>query len=196
MIKIGSLLFNFSQRFPFANTTALTTSYLISDEFDYAMGQTLSKVVPAWDTDLNLRLQQLDSVLASAAAAASASFSSKSANSTTTSEDEEVNLIPKEKAKKKKKKKPLNKHYTCPFCDAIFLSCGARNSHRKRIHERFHLCTDCDVAFSSAKKLERHLKSHSGIKEFKCQTCDKEFMIERNLVSLFIQIFSYYICSG
>ena len=27
------------------------------------------------------------------------------------------------------------------------------------------------------------MKTHTGIKEFKCETCGKEFMIERNLVS-------------
>ena len=28
------------------------------------------------------------------------------------------------------------------------------------------------------------MKTHTGIKEFKCETCGKEFMIERNLVSI------------
>jgi uncharacterized Zn-finger protein len=122
------------------------------------MGQTSGKVVPAWDTDLNFRLQQLDSVLAA----------SKSASS----DDDEVVT----------NERPRVKPYACPHCDARFNSCGARNSHRRKVHERINLCQECDMAFESAQKLERHMKTHSGIKEFKCETCGKEFMIERNLV--------------
>lgn len=116
------------------------------------------KVVPEWDTDLNFRLQQLDNVLATA---------SKSNPSTSDEEEPHVD-------------KP--KRYSCPSCSATFNSCGARNSHRRKVHERFHVCRECDMAFGSAQKLERHMKTHSGIKEFKCETCGKEFMIERNLV--------------
>lgn len=157
----------------------MVVTFLLADEFDYAMGQTLSKVVPAWDTDLNFRLQQLDSVLASAASCSS----SKSANSTTSEEDEEDDLI-QGNNNVAAKAAAKEKRYACQSCDARFYSCGARNSHRRKVHERFHLCHDCDLAFSSAQKLERHLKTHSGIKEFKCETCGKEFMIERNLVRI------------
>ena len=146
-----------------------------SDEFDNVMCQTLGKVVPEWDTDLNFRLRQLDTVLASSSKAVS-----KSANSTSDEEENSYNKVVKLRGCETVEKQ---KRYSCPSCDAMFNSCGARNSHRRKVHERFHLCRDCDMAFGSAQKLERHMKTHSGIKEFKCQTCGKEFMIERNLVS-------------
>ena len=71
--------------------------------------------------------------------------------------------------------------YACPLCEARFKSCGARNAHRRKVHQRDHLCVQCDVAFGSAQKLARHLKTHVGVKEFRCETCNKEFSIERNL---------------
>ena len=125
------------------------------------MCQSSEKVVPEWDTDLNLRLKQLDNVLATA--------------KTVTSLNMIADEIEIDQARERKR-------YTCSQCSATFNSNAARNSHKRRIHERFHLCHDCDMAFASAQKLERHMKTHSGIKEFKCHTCGKEFMIERNLV--------------
>ena len=71
--------------------------------------------------------------------------------------------------------------YACTHCEARFNSCGARNAHRRKVHQRDHLCVECDVAFGSAQKLARHLKTHVGVKEFRCETCNKEFSIERNL---------------
>jgi len=145
------------------------------DEFDHVMCQTLGKVVPEWDTDLNFRLRQLDTVLASQHQS-SILTSKPSANSTSCSDEDENSSLQVEIQKKS------SKRYTCSSCDATFNSCGARNSHRRKVHERFHLCRDCDLAFGSAQKLERHMKTHLGVKEFKCETCGKEFMIERNLI--------------
>ena len=139
------------------------------------MGRLSEKVVPSWDTDLTYRLQQLDNVLAASNKTTTKnngkSKNPKSANSTSDEEEPEQ----------------VRKRYACPHCDARFNSCGARNSHRRKVHERFHLCHECDIAFGSAQKLERHMKTHTGIKEFKCETCGKEFMIERNLVSSIAQ---------
>ena len=136
------------------------------------MGRLSEKVVPSWDTDLTYRLQQLDNVLAASSKTTTNNSgnnnnTTKSANSTSDEEEPEQ----------------VRKRYACPHCDARFNSCGARNSHRRKVHERFHLCHECDIAFGSAQKLDRHMKTHTGIKEFKCETCGKEFMIERNLVS-------------
>ena len=135
---------------------------LISDDFEFIC-QSSEKVVPEWDTDLNLRLKQLDSVLANAAKTAN---SSKSANLTTSEDSNQAGT----------------KRYSCPQCPGTFNSCAARSSHRRKVHERFYMCHECDMAFGSSQKLERHMKTHSGIKEFRCETCGKEFMIERNLV--------------
>ena len=61
------------------------TFIFFSDEFDNVMCQTLGKVVPEWDTDLNFRLRQLDTVLASKGAV------SKSATNSNSTSDEEEN---------------------------------------------------------------------------------------------------------
>ena len=137
--------------------------FFIADDFEF-LCQSSEKVVPEWDTDLNLRLKQLDNVLAMAT-----------------------------KSPPQKSDNLSNKvgSYPCLQCPATFNSCTARNSHRQSVHQRFHLCHECDMAFASAQKLERHMKTHSGIKEFRCETCGKEFMIERNLVS-----FKYFLTTN
>ena len=138
--------------------------FFILDDFEFIC-QSSEKVVPEWDTDLNLRLKQLDSVLADAAA--NTAKSSKKAHLTISEDSNQGGT----------------KRYSCPQCPGTtFNSCAARSSHRRKVHERFYLCHECDMAFGSSQKLERHMKTHSGIKEFRCETCGKEFMIERNLV--------------
>ena len=159
-----------------SNTSLLS---FITDEFDYAMCQMSGKVVPAWDTDLNLRLQQLDSVLASATGTQPSTINENVLLTNNSAKMNNNNNNNSQASNNSNAQKP----YTCPSCDARFNSCGARNSHRRKVHERHHLCKDCDLAFGSAQKLERHLKTHTGVKEFRCETCGKEFMIERNLVS-------------
>ncbi len=77
---------------------------------------------------------------------------------------------------------PAVKPYACQSCDLRFNSMGARNSHRRKVHQRSFLCSRCDIAFGSAQKLARHLRTHTGVKEFRCALCSKEFMDERNLV--------------
>ena len=103
--------------------------FFLIDEFDYIMGQISDKVVPSWDTDLTFRLKQLDHVLAAGAT----QNNYPNSNFSATSDEEESS--------------ESRKRYACPHCDKRFSHCGARNSHRRKVHERNHLCQECDIAF-------------------------------------------------
>jgi hypothetical protein len=81
----------------------------------------------------------------------------------------------------------------------MFATMGARNTHKRQVHQRLHLCVICDRAFSTSQKLDRHTKTHSGIKEFKCEVCGKEFSLEENLkthhkMHLGKKDFTCYVC--
>ena len=91
------------------------------------------------------------------------------------------------------------KPFPCPTCGLTFMTSSARSAHRRQVHQRHHLCQTCDRAFSTSQKLDRHLRTHTGVKEFKCETCKKEFSLEENLkmhynVHLGKKNFSCYIC--
>ena len=91
------------------------------------------------------------------------------------------------------------KPFQCPTCGLSFVTSSARSAHRRQVHQRHHLCQTCDRAFSTSQKLDRHLRTHTGVKEFKCDTCKKEFSLEENLkmhynVHLGKKNFSCYIC--
>ena len=104
------------------------------DEFDYVMGQLSDKVVPSWDTDLTFRLKQLDHVLAAGATQNNYPISNFAAVLSVSTSDEDESS-------------ESRKRYACPHCDKRFSHCGARNSHRRKVHERNHLCQECDIAF-------------------------------------------------
>ena len=39
-------------------------------------------------------------------------------------------------------------------------------------------CAECAKAFSKACELEQHMEEHRKPKDFKCETCGKEFFLE------------------
>ena len=108
--------------------------FFFPDEFDYVMGQLSDKVVPSWDTDLTFRLKQLDHVLAAGATQNNYPISNFAAVLSVSTSDEDESS-------------ESRKRYACPHCDKRFSHCGARNSHRRKVHERNHLCQECDIAF-------------------------------------------------
>ncbi|XP_004211653.1 zinc finger protein 567 [Hydra vulgaris] len=55
-------------------------------------------------------------------------------------------------------------------------------------------CLDCDWSFSTAYKLNRHIKSHTGVKPFICDVCNKGFSNSYNL-TVHQKIHLRYICS-
>ena len=181
------------------------------DSFDCMIEQG-QKLVSTWDTDLHLRLKQLDSELGQATKNISSrvlEIKDESVNqcqgsdscrtNTTTPQDwnlvmanskptTNVTNISSDNDKLQNasvKEKSLNtpvRTLLCQYCNEEFESNAARNAHKRKVHSRRHLCVPCDMVFASSTKLERHLLTHKGTKDHKCPICGKAFMIERNLV--------------
>ena len=64
-----------------------------------------------------------------------------------------------------------------------------RTVHRK---ERPHSCDECNKAFTKAKDLKNHKRSHTGDRPFVCKQCGARFAISHQLtrfVSFFIVLF-------
>ncbi|XP_065558006.1 zinc finger protein 543-like [Artemia franciscana] len=82
---------------------------------------------------------------------------------------------------------PQGFRYECPECHRRFKSRVALGRH-KTIHkdvilppEKTVLCELCGKAFTSNYVLKKHLKYHSGEREFTCSTCGKGFIAESAL---------------
>ena len=169
------------------------------------------KLVCSWDSDLHLRLRQLDTELGQAKnnnefpeclskakdsnehhlRARNNSISSSNATNKFVFQGTPNHIVPNiisEKAKPSKtgqKSVPNTKcvrTLLCQYCNDEFESNAARNAHKRTVHSRRHLCVACDMVFASSTKLERHLLTHKGTKDHKCPICGKAFMIERNLI--------------
>ena len=86
---------------------------------------------------------------------------------------------------------------TCPSCCKEFMDRASRKRHQRRTHGRF-LCTDCNLHFSSQRKLQYHQESkHKNIsdnesqqkkqshhienQQFTCQRCQATFKYDYTL---------------
>lgn len=176
-----------------------------TDSFDCMLEQG-QKFVSSWDTDLHLRLKQLDSELGQAKKDNSECMSkegqhgdqryasnSKTLNSSplkwdfqNTSNQKLQTFSDEAKLSNIVEKRIISnvpvKTLLCQHCNEEFESNAARNAHKRKVHSRRHLCVPCDMVFASSTKLERHLLTHKGTKDHKCHICGKAFMIERNLI--------------
>ena len=83
------------------------------------------------------------------------------------------------------------KPYECEKCGLNFTFKGGLRKHtlKHMIDEGTYCqdeiaiktCNECGKAFYSNAHLERHMKSHFGIKDFHCNICGKSFAANRNL---------------
>lgn len=79
--------------------------------------------------------------------------------------------------------KTKRKRYACDQCDKSYIESQSLKSHKKLIHEGYdeHACVHCDKRFRYAKRLERHLRSHTQGNPFECYQCRKTFTKFQNL---------------
>jgi hypothetical protein len=71
------------------------------------------------------------------------------------------------------------KTFGCSHCQMRFSSTASRKAHARKVHKRE---LSCQPTFGSVQHVD--LTTHEDVeevKEYKCKTCGKEFMLEKNL---------------
>ena len=79
----------------------------------------------------------------------------------------------------------VGKRFMCPRCPCTYASKGGLTEHGRHIHENAarYRCDTCGEGFSIRSHYYDHLAVHTGVKQYVCYVCLKEFTWKRNLKS-------------
>ncbi|KAF7650638.1 hypothetical protein LDENG_00122920 [Lucifuga dentata] len=70
----------------------------------------------------------------------------------------------------------LSEPHDCQKCSLSFSSLEEHRQHIQEFHPKeFHKCSSCHKVFTSAALLEKHRATHTGIKPFICDLCNKSY---------------------
>lgn len=74
------------------------------------------------------------------------------------------------------------KKHKCEYCNALYMTSSAKCAHVRKIHlrEKKNVCK-CGKGFFSKSELERHLLTHTGVKNFHCHLCEKAYQTRHGL---------------
>ena len=81
----------------------------------------------------------------------------------------------------KNTKKKQEEQIKCDECGENFVNKIDLRTHIKRTHPKNIICNNCDKIFHESWQYEKHLESHSMVKDKKCDTCGKTFFLEWRL---------------
>ncbi|KAK2159719.1 hypothetical protein LSH36_147g01001 [Paralvinella palmiformis] len=81
------------------------------------------------------------------------------------------------------------KLYSCDACNKCFAdrSCWRRHMGIENVrgkwprYDNFYFCPQCGQKFSSTSHLKGHMSKHTGVKEFICRLCSKEYAYKYQL---------------
>lgn len=75
------------------------------------------------------------------------------------------------------------RNHKCEVCNATFISASAKSTHIRKNHlkEKKYGCESCVKRFFSKSELQRHMLTHTGVKNFHCHLCDKSYQTRYGL---------------
>lgn len=75
------------------------------------------------------------------------------------------------------------RNHKCEICNATFISSSSRSTHIRKNHlkEKKYACDSCGKKFFSKSELQRHSLTHTGVKNFHCNMCDKSYQTRYGL---------------
>ena len=75
-------------------------------------------------------------------------------------------------------KKNDEKKFHCRKCDKEFNSIKTLKNHIREFHPQKIKCKECNEVFDLKCKLETHMKEKQELSSYKCDKCDKKFILE------------------
>jgi len=75
--------------------------------------------------------------------------------------------------------------HKCPQCNRSYAKKSSLVHHIKTYHDNpgAYICGVCETKFNRKDFLDKHMRRHSDVKEFKCESCEKSFKTKAGLSS-------------
>ena len=83
----------------------------------------------------------------------------------------------------------VGKRFTCPRCQCTYASKGGLTEHVRHIHDNAsrYRCDTCGKGFIIRSDYYDHLAAHTGVKQYVCSVCLKEFTRKSNMKAHMLQ---------